>query len=165
MIYIYGMPLYKVLLAMFFSAALWLILLRVLPKKALYLSSGLILLLSLWGIAHYCVVFRAASAQHIFIFSTTYADLGEEYFREMVMNMLLYFPLGISLSFFVGPWSILVAFALSLGIESWQYFAGTGLAQGTDVIMNTIGAAIGALPWIIVRCITALKSRGYGPCK
>lgn len=101
MIYIYGMPLYKVLLPMFFSATLWL--LRVLPKKALYLSSVLILLLSLWGIARYCVVFREASAQHIFIYSTTYADLGEEYFREMVMNMLLYFPLGISLSFFCRP--------------------------------------------------------------
>ena len=53
----------------------------------------------------------------------------------------------------IGPVSLTISigFLISVSIESWQYFAGTGLAQGTDVIMNTLGAAIGTIPWVIVR--------------
>ena len=150
---------------MLLSVTVWCIFLLVLPKSVLRFCSILILLFSLWAIIHYSVASRAASDQHIFLFSTTFDALGEEFYREMVMNLFLYFPLGVSLSFLIGPCSILAAFALSLGIESWQYFVGTGLAQGTDVIMNTFGAAIGALPWIIVKCITALRLRRFGFCK
>ena len=117
---------------------------------------------ALYGILRYTVLGRSPSSEHSFVFFAAHTN---EFYREMFMNALLYFPLGLSLTVLLGPWSILAAFALSLGIESWQYFAGTGLAQGTDVIMNTFGAAIGALPWIIVRCITALQSRRFGPCK
>ncbi len=72
------------------------------------------------------------------------------HYREMYMNALLYYPFGLSLTVLIGPWSILISFILSILIELWQYLAGTGVAQGTDVIMNSLGAAIGALPWIIV---------------
>ena len=153
MLHIYGLPLYKVLLIMFFSAIVWWILLLIMPKRVLRFCSVLILVVSFWGIAHYCVAFREVSDRHIFIFSTSFDALGEEFYREMVMNMFLYFPLGIALSFLLGPWSILAAFVLSLSIEIWQYFAGTGLAQGTDVICNTLGCAIGAVPYLIVKCI------------
>ena len=165
MLYIYGLPLNNVLLTMLFFASVWCIFLLILPKSTLQFCSILILLFSFWAIIHYSVASREVSDRHAFIFYTSFDALGEEFYREMVMNLFLYFPLGIALSFLIGPWSILVAFALSLGIESWQYFAGTGLAQGTDVLMNTLGAAIGALPWIIVKCITALKSRGFGSRK
>lgn len=73
------------------------------------------------------------------------------------MNAFLYFPLGLSLSVLIGPWAILAAFVLSLGIETWQYFAGTGLAQGTDVICNTLGCAIGAIPWFVSRLMSRRK--------
>lgn len=61
------------------------------------------------------------------------------------MNVFLYFPLGLTLSVLTGPWSVLMGFVLSLSIESWQYIAGTGLAQGTDVICNTLGVAVGMI--------------------
>ena len=69
------------------------------------------------------------------------------------MNALLYVPLGFTLTVLIGPQSILAAFVLSLVIETWQYFAGTGLAQGTDVIMNTLGCVVGVIPYIIVKFI------------
>ena len=106
---------------------------------------------ALYGILGYTVLGRSPSSEHSFAFFAAYTN---EFYREMLMNALLYVPLGLTLTVLHGPRSILVAFALSLGIESWQYFAGTGLAQGTDVIMNTLGASIGALPWIIVKCIS-----------
>ena len=117
---------------------------------------------ALYGILRYTVLGRSPSSEHSFVFFSAYTN---EFYREMFMNALLYFPLGLALTILIGPWSILAAFALSLVIETWQYFTGTGLAQGTDVIMNTLGAAIGALPWIIVKCIAALKSKRFGPCK
>ncbi len=103
---------------------------------------------ALYGILRYTVLGRSPSSEHSFAFFAAYTN---EFYREMFMNALLYFPLGLSLTVLLGPWSILAAFFLSLGIESWQYFAGTGLAQGTDVICNTLGCAIGALPYTIVK--------------
>ena len=103
---------------------------------------------ALYGILRYTVLGRSPSSEHSFVFFAAYTN---EFYREMFMNALLYFPLGLALTALLGPWSILASFALSLGIETWQYLAGTGLAQGTDVIMNTFGAAIGALPYLIVK--------------
>lgn len=102
---------------------------------------------SLYGVLLYTVLGRTPSSEHNLVF---FADFTSEFYREMFMNILLFFPLGLTLTILIGPWSILVAFALSLGIESWQFFAGTGLAQGTDVICNTLGCAIGAIPYLIV---------------
>ena len=133
-----------------------------LVEESLWILLHPLSIAALYGVLRYTVLGRSPSSEHSFVFFAAHTN---EFYREMFMNALLYFPLGLSLTVLLGPWSILAAFALSLGIESWQYFAGTGLAQGTDVIMNTFGAAIGALPWIIVRCITALQSRRFGPCK
>ena len=76
-----------------------------------------------------------------------------DFYRELFMNALLYYPFGLTLAAFIGPWSILAAFLCSFAVETWQYIAGTGLAQGTDVILNTLGCAIGTLPWIIHKSI------------
>lgn len=105
-------------------------------------------LIAFYGILSYTVLHRVPSDNHIFTF---FADYSNESYREMLMNAFLYYPFGLTLSTLIGPVSILVGFVVSLAIESWQYFAGTGVAQGTDVIMNTLGAAIGAIPWFIVR--------------
>lgn len=105
-------------------------------------------LVAIYGILSYTVLHRMPSDTHQFTFFAPYTN---EFYREMVMNAFLYYPFGLTLSTFIGPWTILVGFITSLTIELWQYFAGTGLAQGTDVIMNTLGAAIGTIPWVIVR--------------
>lgn len=115
--------------------------------------AAILLIAAIYGILSYTVLGRVPSDEHTFVFATHNSESS----REMFMNALLYYPLGLSLSIFLGPWSILVAFLLSLLIESWQYFAGTGLAQGTDVIMNTIGVAIGVLPWLIVQQIAKMQ--------
>ena len=117
--------------------------------------AAILLIVAIYGVLSYTVLGRTPSEKHTFVFATHNSESG----REMFMNALLYYPLGLSLSVFLGPWSILVAFLSSVVIESWQYFAGTGLAQGTDVIMNTIGAAIGALPYLIVMRIVKRQDR------
>ena len=134
------------------------------------------LLFALYCILFYTVLGRTPSDQHIFTFFAPYTN---EFYREMLMNAFLYFPFGLTLSTLlssthlmnsgenkndvkrvkdkngkaIGPVSLTISigFLISVSIESWQYFAGTGLAQGTDVIMNTLGCAIGTIPWFIVR--------------
>ena len=105
---------------------------------------------STYGILEYTVFGRVASEKHTFQFFASYTN---EFYREMFMNALLYYPFGLTLTVLIGPWSILVSFLVSVTIESWQYLSGSGLAQGTDVIMNTLGAAIGTIPWFVVRWI------------
>lgn len=119
--------------------------------------AAILLIVAIYGVLSYTVLDRTPSDNHTLVFAT----YNSESAREMFMNTLLYYPLGISLTVLIGPWSILISFILSILIELCQYLAGTGVAQATDVIMNTLGTAIGAMPWIIVRCITALKSRGF----
>lgn len=119
-------------------------------KRLVTLLSVLLLAVSVYGIARFTLLGRTPSDSHQFAFAAQYTN---EFYREMFMNALLYYPLGLSLTVLIGPWSIFVAFTLSTSIETWQYFAGTGLAQGTDVIMNTLGTAIGAIPWFVVRWI------------
>lgn len=73
------------------------------------------------------------------------APYSDEFFRELLMNAFLYFPLGLTLGELVGWHRIWLALILAIVIESWQYAAGTGMAQVTDVICNTLGAWIGGI--------------------
>lgn len=102
-------------------------------------------LVSLYGVLKCSVLGRTPTDKHVLTFWASYSN---EFGRELFMNALLYYPFGLTLTGLIGPWSILVAFLLSVVIEVWQFSAGTGLAQGTDVIMNTVGCAVGALPWL-----------------
>ena len=106
------------------------------------------LIASIYAVLYFTVLGRAPSDEHAFVFSAAYTN---EYFREMFMNMLLYIPLGMTLSVLIGVKAILVCVILSISIESWQYFTGTGLAQATDVIMNSLGTLIGTLPYAVTR--------------
>ena len=101
---------------------------------------------SVWAILHFTVLGRTPSGERSFVFSAAYTN---EFYREMFMNALLYVPLGMTLSVLTGSRAVAFCLILSAGIEAWQYFAGAGLAQATDVIMNTLGAAAGTLPYLI----------------
>ena len=106
--------------------------------------------IAVYAVLSYTMIGRTPSSTHTFAF---FSSNKYEFKREMFMNVLLYVPFGMMISALVGSWTVLIAFILSLLIEIWQYKMGTGLAQGTDVIMNTIGALIGSLPCFIVKYI------------
>lgn len=114
--------------------------------------------ISLFLIFYNTVLGRQPSDNHQFLLM---ADYNGGFWREMLMNAMLFFPLGLSLPHFIRSYkySILIAFLLSIAIETWQYLAGTGLAQGTDIIMNTLGAAIGASSYIIALKLQRILSK------
>lgn len=81
-----------------------------------------------------------------------------ELYREMLMNVFLFFPLGLTLSGALPQtwhrwWriilTILVGCVLSAGIEYAQYCFALGMAETDDVICNTLGAFIGSTSLLI----------------
>lgn len=150
------LTIYAILIFLAFTAVLYVTRNNVRLTKTI---AAILLIVAIYGVLSYTVLGRTPSEEHTIVFATHNSESG----REMFMNALLYYPLGLSLSAFLGPWSILVAFLSSVVIESWQYLSGSGLAQGTDVVMNTLGAAIGALPFLIVREIVKRQKRQGRP--
>lgn len=147
---VYAWPLSQVFLTVAFAILLWVNLYLRLGKKQWKIFNMAVIPAALYVIYRMTVAGRACSDSHVFVWASGYSN---EFWREMIMNAFLYVPLGLSLTAMIGPWSVLVALLCSVSIETWQYFAGTGLAQGTDVIMNTLGCAIGAIPWFLSRGI------------
>ena len=80
------------------------------------------------------------------------AKVQPEIYRSMLMNVFMFFPLGLSLPYALPrQWkhqalvAILFAVVFSVLIEFLQYYYGLGRAETDDVICNTLGCAIGTL--------------------
>ena len=100
--------------------------------------------------------------------SLTAARVQPELYREMLMNVFLFFPLGLTLSNALPrKWhrwlriilTTLVGCALSAGIEYAQYRYALGMAEVDDVICNTLGAFIGSTSLLIARAIEKSRER------
>ena len=50
-----------------------------------------------------------------------------------------------------GGSDLILGMLFSIGIEAAQFYYGLGRCEVDDVIMNTLGCAIGTIPWFIVR--------------
>lgn len=79
-----------------------------------------------------------------------------EMYRSMLMNVLLFFPIGLSLPNILPKnfkYSVLVtiifAFLLSFGVEYLQYYYHLGRTEIDDVLCNTLGCAIGTISYKI----------------
>lgn len=142
MVNVYAWNYHRIFLIMLFLLILWRILAR-------YIRIDIWKILNLFGagvsfflILKFTVLERTPSGVHQFVVMAPYSD---EFFRELLMNVFLYFPLGLTLGELIGWHRIWLALVLAIVIESWQYAAGTGMAQVTDVICNTLGVWIGGI--------------------
>ena len=102
--------------------------------------------------------------------SLTAARVQPELYREMLMNVFLFFPLGLTLSNALPQkwhrWlriilTTLIGCALSAGIEYAQYRYALGLAETDDVICNTMGAFLGAVSLLAAHAIEKHKERAW----
>ena len=98
----------------------------------------------------------------------TAARVQPELYREMLMNIFLFFPLGLTLSNALPQkwhrWgriilTTLVGCILSAGIEYAQYRCALGLAETDDVICNTLGAFLGAVSLLAAHAIEKHRER------
>ena len=102
--------------------------------------------------------------------SLTAARIQPEIYREMLMNVFLFFPLGLTLSNALPrKWhrwlriilTTLVGCALSAGIEYAQYRCALGLAETDDVICNTLGEFLGAASLLAAHAIEKHRERAW----
>lgn len=98
----------------------------------------------------------------------TAAQQQPELYREMLMNIFLFFPLGLTLSNALPQkwhrWlriilTTLIGCILSAGIEYAQYRYALGLAETDDVICNTLGAFIGSTSLLIAHATEKYRER------
>ncbi len=99
------------------------------------------------------------------------ARVHRELYREKLMNVFLYVPLGLTMPYFVrtiaecrgkkeeedpgrdGWIPVVSLMAVSVMVEFLQWLFSVGLAETDDVIANTLGSLIGALSYFISRRI------------
>ena len=100
--------------------------------------------------------------------SLTAARVQPELYREMLMNVFLFFPLGLTLSnALLRRWhrwlriilTTLIGCILSAGIEYAQYRYALGMAEVDDVICNTLGAFVGATSLLLAHAIEKSRER------
>ena len=102
--------------------------------------------------------------------SLTAARVQPELYREMLMNVFLFFPLGLTLSNALPQkwhrWlrialTTLIGCILSAGIEYAQYRCALGLAETDDVICNTLGVFTGSTSLLVAHAIEKYRERAW----
>ena len=87
-------------------------------------------------------------------YATVLRGGNPELLRENLMNLFLFYPVGLLLAGLLpGSWNhrrkllliLLVCCFLSIGIELAQYRLSLGLAETDDVLHNALGGAVGVM--------------------
>lgn len=126
------------------------------------------LLLMLVGLAVVALVtfVRRGSVKHRFVlypFRVLYGMKAPgDYWQVTIMNLVLYVPFACGLCFCLQRgcgWlrrhpalaTVLICLLLSLLAEALQFVTGSGLAEVDDVLVNTLGGALGTIPYLFFR--------------
>ena len=169
--HIYALPLHIVILLMLILLIVWAILsLHKNQRKRTIINAALCFLTALI-ILYATVLTRTPSDYELILtpFATfTAARQQPELYREMLMNVFLFFPLGLTLSNALPQkwhrWirialTTLIGCILSVGIEYAQYHYALGMAEADDVICNTLGAFVGSTSLLIAHAIEKSRER------
>lgn len=168
--YIYSRSLIGVLVAMPLLLAVWGALSACVAERQ-WRPGNLALLLLMTAAILYATLFSRAEGGGLIL--TPFAALAAarvqpELYREMLMNVFLFFPLGLTLSNALprrwNRWlrigvTTLAGCLLSAGIECAQYRFALGLAETDDVLCNTLGALLGAASLLVAHAIESHKER------
>ena len=83
---------------------------------------------------------------------------GKFDFREIVMNIAIFMPLGIYSDILFEKWTIgkkiFLFFLISLICEMFQFILGVGASDITDIITNMLGGIIGLIIYIEIKKIS-----------
>lgn len=154
---IYTMPLYKVCLVMVLLLVLWAYYRAYLPKKLFTAMNLCLLVTSVFAVLYLTVFSRKVGTYDVVL--VPFSALSEakkepERYRSMLMNVFLFFPLGMACANAFSYkmkmrrrviLAIVIGFALSTAVEYIQYRFSLGMAETDDVICNTLGALVGSL--------------------
>lgn len=154
---IYTMPLYKVCLVMVLLLVLWAYYRAYLPKKLFWSMNLFVLVVAVSAVLYLTVFSRKVGTYDVVL--VPFSALSEakkepERYRSMLMNVFLFFPLGMACANAFSDkmkmrrrviLAVVIGFALSTAVEYIQYRFSLGMAETDDVICNTLGALVGSL--------------------
>lgn len=155
--FIYSRPLWNIVLIIPVFVLMWM-LWRSFPPKFWRKLNTVLFAVSVIGILWLTLFMRGGTSTEAPCFipfhSLEAAKIQPELYREMLMNMFLYVPLGMTLpNALPGKYSgakafgitILCGVILSIGCEAVQLIFSLGLCETDDVITNLLGTLCGAL--------------------
>ncbi|MBR4727365.1 MAG: VanZ family protein [Clostridia bacterium] len=158
--YIYRLPLLETAIGILLIGPVWGLMMRLLAKaspRAVRALNAVLALVALAGIVYITVLRPDGSKREVILTPLqSFAEAKEqrEMYRELLMNVLLFVPLGLTLPFALVPagksaprfalFAVLIALALSVAIEAVQYAFALGRCETDDVLSNVVGAAFGA---------------------
>lgn len=169
--YIYCRPLIVIVLFMAIAVIVWSVLPSRIAAKYWQRGNAILMLLMFAAILYVSLLNRSEGSTGLVLlpFATFIAARQQpELYREMLMNVFLFFPLGLTLSNALPrKWhrwlriilTTLVGCALSAGIEYAQHRYALGMAEVDDVICNTLGAFIGSTSLLIAPAIEKYRER------
>lgn len=169
--FIYTQPLSRVIIAMAIAIAIWGYARTKLYGKRWNIANAL-LACGMVVVILSITIFGRTAGERILILkpfaSLTVARTQSESYRELLMNIFLFFPLGLTLSNALpqswGRWrriglTVTIGLLLSAGIEYTQYRFALGVAETDDVICNTLGTFIGSISLLIAHGIKKYKEK------
>lgn len=169
--HIYALPLHMVIFLMLVLLIVWAMLSQHKNQKKRTIINAALCFIAAFIILYATILTRTPGNYELIL--TPFAALSAarqqpELYREMLMNIFLFFPLGLTLSNALPrKWhrwlriilTTLVGCILSAGIEYAQYRYALGLAETDDVICNTLGAFIGSTSLLIAPAIEKYRER------
>ena len=169
--FIYAQSPTSIIAAIIISGALWGYLCAHADRRKWRFTNALLLLAATLIILYTTLLSRTPGTYAAVL--TPFAALAAarqqpELYREMLMNVFLFFPLGLTLSNALPRrwhrWlrialTALTSCVLSAGIEYAQYRFALGMAETDDVICNTLGAFVGASSLLLAHAMEKHKER------
>ena len=163
--FIYSCPLHVVSIAMAIAIAIWGYARRKLYGKRWNIANALLACGMVMAIL--CITIMGRTTGERILVLKPFASLAaartqSEAYRELLMNIFLFFPFGLTLSNALpqswGRWrriglTVITGLLLSAGIEYIQYRFALGVAETDDVICNTLGTFIGSTSLLIAHGI------------
>ena len=156
------MPLECLVLMMLLATVLWPFTKKAFGKKCIWRCGNLMVSICMI-LAIHAVTLLSRNSEGVELILNPFHSFLEaktqpEIYRSMLMNVFLFFPLGLTLPFALPEkWNrkvlptIAFAFTLSFVIEFLQFHYHLGRTETDDVICNTLGAAIGTLSYTLER--------------
>ena len=169
--HIYAIPLHMVIFLMLVLLIVWAMLSQHKNQKKRTIINAALCFIAAFIILYATILTRTPGNYEVILtpFATfAAARIQPEIYREMLMNVFLFFPLGLTLSNALPrKWhrwgriflTALVGCAFSVGIEYAQYRYALGMAEVDDVICNTLGAFIGTTSLLIAPAIEKYRER------
>ena len=170
---IYSKPLSNIILAIVIAIVAWGYLRTKVQLRRWTMANFVLFCAAVIAILYATILNRTPGNYELILtpFATFTAALQQpELYREMLMNVFLFFPLGLTLSNALPrKWhrwgrialTTFVGCALSAGIEYAQYRCALGLAETDDVICNTLGAFLGAVSLLAAHAIEKHRERAW----